>query len=60
MRPLECVRRDQVVVAHEVLLAGHGGVVAEQVDGVHVAVEEVPAAVVERLRDAVPTARRRI
>ena len=44
---------DQVVVAHDVLLAGHGLVVPQEVDGVHVAVVEVPAAVVEGLGDAV-------
>ena len=44
---------DQVVVAHDVLLAGHGLVVSQKVDAVHVAIIEVPAAVVEGLGDAV-------
>jgi hypothetical protein len=43
---------DQVVVADDVLFAGHGLVVPQEVDGVQVAVKEMPAAVVECLRDA--------
>jgi hypothetical protein len=43
---------DQVVIAHEVLFAGHGLVVAQEIDGVHVPVVEMPAAVVERLGNA--------
>ncbi|MGB2862263.1 MAG: hypothetical protein WBC05_02970 [Sedimentisphaerales bacterium] len=44
---------DQVVVAHDVLLAGYGLVVSQKVDAVHVAIIEVPAGVVEGLGDAV-------
>ena len=45
---------EQVVVAHQVLLAGDRHVVAEEVEGPHVAVQEVPAPVEVDLRDAVP------
>ena len=50
---------DQIVIAHKILLAGDGLVVAQQVDGVHVAVHEVPGAIVEDLRDAMPHQSRR-
>src|SRR6266436_3059453 len=45
---------DQVVIAHEILFARDRLVVPQQIDGVHVAVIEMPAAVVEGLGDAVP------
>src|SRR5262249_17606951 len=43
---------DEVVIAHEVLFTGDGAMVAEEVHRVHVAVEQVPAAVEESLRHA--------
>ena len=45
---------DQIVVAHQVLLAGDRFVVAQEIDRVHIAVHQVPAAVVEDLGNAVP------
>jgi hypothetical protein len=45
---------DQVVVAHQILLAGDRRVVALQVEGAHVAVQEMPVAVIVDLGDAVP------
>ncbi len=45
---------DQIVVAHHLLLARHRLIVAQEVDGVHVAIVDMPAAIVEHLRDAVP------
>ena len=44
---------DQIVVKHDILLAGHGLIVPQKVDRVHVPIIEVPAAIVEDLRDAV-------
>ena len=44
---------DQIVVAHEVLLTRDGVVVAQEIHRVHVAVEEIPAAVEVALRHAV-------
>jgi hypothetical protein len=52
--PLSMSASDQIVITNQVLLAGDGLVVAQEVDGVHVAVQEVPGAVVEDLRDAMP------
>ena len=45
---------DQVVIAHEVLVIGHGLVVAQQEDAVLVAVQVVPTAIEEDPRDRVP------
>ena len=45
---------DQIVIAHEILLAGDGLVVAQEVDGVHIAIQEVPGPVVEDLCHAMP------
>ena len=45
---------DQVVVAGELHVVGHGLVVAQEVDGVQVPVQEMPRTVVEDLGDAVP------
>ena len=45
---------DQIVIAHHVLFAGHRLVVAQEVNGVHVAVIEMPSAIVEHLGNAMP------
>src|SRR6266481_10071822 len=45
---------DQVVIPHEILFAGDRLVVAQEIDGVHVAVIEMPSAVVEGLGNAMP------
>jgi hypothetical protein len=45
---------DQIVVAHQVLLTGDSFVVAQEIDRVHIAVHQVPAPIIEHLRDAVP------
>src|SRR5262249_41036860 len=42
----------QVMVTYQGLLTGNGAVVTEEIKRPHVAVEEVPAVVVEHLRDA--------
>ena len=44
----------QVVIAHDVLFAGDGLIVPQEIDGVHVAVIEMPTAVVIGLGNAVP------
>ena len=44
----------QIVITHDILLAGHGFVVAKEINGVHIAVVEMPAAVIKRLGNAMP------
>ncbi|MDT8302968.1 MAG: hypothetical protein RQ760_15915 [Sedimentisphaerales bacterium] len=41
------------MVTHNILFASHGLVVPQKVNGVHVAIIEVPATVIEDLGDAV-------
>jgi hypothetical protein len=42
----------QIMIAHDLLFAGHGFVISQKIDGLQVAVVKMPAAIVEGLGNA--------